>query len=100
MLVVIDNVSRRTRDKQRKLDISESIGLQVSSHVLSSMLADKDGVSSRTRAKRRIFYIPESIGLPSKLIDIDCNGRRRAKRRILRFPHAGKPDIVRAFVCF
>jgi len=99
MLVVIDNVSRRTRDKQRKLDISESIGLQVSSHVLSSMLADIDGVS-RTCAKRRNFDIPESIGLPSKLIDIDCNGRRRAKRRILRFPHAGKPDIVRAFVCF
>jgi hypothetical protein len=46
-------VSSGTRDKRRKLDISESIGLQAPSHVLLSTLADMDCVSSRTRAKRR-----------------------------------------------
>jgi hypothetical protein len=46
------------------------------------MLADIDCVSSRTCAKRRNFDILESIGLPSKLVDINGNGRRRAKRRI------------------
>lgn len=86
MLVDIDGVSSTTRDKWRKLDISESIGLEAPSHVLSPTLADIDCVSSRTHAKRRILDILESIGLPSpsqsKLVDIDCNSRRRAKRRI------------------
>jgi hypothetical protein len=53
MIADIDCVSSGTRDKRRKLDISESIGLQAPSHVLLSTLADMDCVSSRTRAKRR-----------------------------------------------
>jgi hypothetical protein len=47
MIADIDCVSSGTRDKRRKLDISESIGLQ------APTLADMDCVSSRTRAKRR-----------------------------------------------
>jgi len=66
------------------------------------MVADIDCVSSRTRAKRRILDILESSGLPSpspsKLVDIDCNSRRRAKRGISRFTYGGEPDIFIAIV--
>ena len=86
MLADIDGVSSRIRRKRIKLDISESIGLSTASHVSSSRLVDIDGVSSRTHAKKRNLDIPESIGLraplPSRLVAIYGNSRRRAKRRI------------------